>query len=244
MKNISSEVLKKIKKKGIEPTAKWKFLLKNSILWGTFAILILVGGIAASVVIFKIATNDWDIYMRLGRSFSGFLFQTLPYLWIGLLIVFIFIADYNFKHTKKGYKYGLPTIVGSSILISIILGFGLYGVGAAKYIENTALQHFSFYKDRVFSERVDMWSEHDLGLMAGEILDLVDKDRVRIESLRGDEWMVIISDIPIQMKEQLKPEMIVRVLGDVIDHETFHATEMKPWKGNFLKENKNHMRNR
>jgi len=58
MKNISGEVLKKIKDNSIKPKPRWYFVTKNYFIWSLFAISITLGSFAFSMVIFMIKQLD------------------------------------------------------------------------------------------------------------------------------------------------------------------------------------------
>ena len=72
--NTSKNVLKEIKAKNIKPKAKWRFLLKKSVVWFSFGLCALIGGLAMSVIIFMLVSNDWDLQRHLGNNFIEFLF--------------------------------------------------------------------------------------------------------------------------------------------------------------------------
>src|SRR5665648_1197459 len=82
MKNISNEVLKKIKDNNIKPKPRWYFITKNYFIWLIFGISIILGSFAFSMVLFIIKQLDWDIYHYIGESFLKTVFVSLPYLWL------------------------------------------------------------------------------------------------------------------------------------------------------------------
>ena len=82
--NIAKKVLEQIKSKGILPKPRWRFLLKDYLIWLFFGLTIIVGSLASSIIIFMVRSNDWDLYNRLHLPFF---LKTLPYFWI--IIFFI-----------------------------------------------------------------------------------------------------------------------------------------------------------
>ena len=232
---ISNKVLKKIQSEKIKPKPRWEFLLKNYVFWGAFALSIFIGGLASSIAIFKITTTDWDVARKLGHHPISFGFQTMPYFWLIILAIFIFVAYYNFKHTKEGFKFRLPLTITASILASIILGFALFGAGIAKRMDEQALKHIPMYQSMEFKPKMEMWSQIDKGLLAGEITAITN-DYIEIESLDGTTWKIKTEKISEEILENLEERMPIRIIGQTSDEEegVFNAEDIRPWKGNFL----------
>ena len=230
---LSSKILKKIKKGKIMPKPKWEFLLKNYVFWGAFLASILVGGLVASIAIFRIVNNDWNLAKKLGQHPVSFGFKTMPYFWLIILVIFIFIAYYNFKHTKKGYKFRLPITIISSILISVVLGFAFFGIGTAKQMEEKALRHFPQYRALYYDKEVDRWSQADKGVLAGEIKE-INEISIEIESLNGDIWTILTDGLPKEMTKGLHEEIPIKIFGELVDENVFRAEKIGPWNGNFI----------
>ncbi|MBD3360643.1 hypothetical protein GF366_02450 [Candidatus Peregrinibacteria bacterium] len=203
-------------------------------MWGSFSVLILSGGIVTSVIIFRLKTNDWEIYKYLGYTFPGFIIKTLPYFWILLLVIFIGIAFYNFRHTSKGYHYKFAGVVGISVIASIVLGFAFFGMGVAGQVEDLALHRMPFYDTFSFQKRIEKWKQVDKGIVAGEIIEIM-KDEIKIKDLSGELRTLNIKDIPPKIKRTLKKEMIIGVIGEKLKDGNFRADKLRPWKGNYKK---------
>ena len=250
-KDLSKEVLKKIKDKDLKPAPRWKFLLKKSFLWGALYFSLLIGGIATSIIIFMLLTNDWDVYRSVDSSFLEFLLKTMPYFWIGIFALFIFIAYYNFKKTSKGYKYKFSIIAAASIAVCLIVGGLLFSFGLAKRIENSILNTVPYYHQLSDTPRMKMWSQPEKGLLGGKIIKPPKKDLIEIMDFENKKWEVIP---PEEMKKPLKKDMLIQAIGEKLDEGTFKAQNIRPWERNlretikkkliFLKENGGMPRNR
>ena len=232
--DISNKILKKIKNENLKPKPKWEFLLKNYIFWGAFIISIVIGRLVASVAIFRIINNDWDIAGRLGHNPVTFGFKTMPFFWLIILAIFIFIAYYNFKHTKKGYKFQLPLTIAASIIASIVLGFAFFGAGIAKQMDEQALRRIPFYQSLNFDNRMEMWAQTDKGVLAGEITKIT-RGSIEIESLEGGRWTVNTIAVPEHLLASLEEGMVVGVIGEKEEKGVFSAEKIRPWKGNFMR---------
>jgi hypothetical protein len=238
---LSNKVLQKIKKENLKPKPKWEFLLKNYVFWGAFGLSILIGGLASSVAIFRITTADWDIARRLGQHPISFGFRTMPYFWLIILAAFALLAYYNFKHTKEGFKFRLPLTITASILGSIVLGFAFFGAGIAKNMDKQALKHIPLYESMHSKQRVDMWSQTEKGLIAGEIIE-IKEGSIKIENLKGEEWTINTGDLPQEIIVKLKEGMAIGAKGKTIEDGIFNAENIRPWKGNFIKPSRiNHL---
>ncbi len=207
-------------------------MLKDYVFWGVFGLSIVVGGLASSVAIFDVVNNDWEIAGKLGHHPVSFGLKTLPYFWFVVLALFIVLAYFNFKHTKKGYKFRLPLTVLASVLASIILGFAFFGMGVAQKMDEQALKHIPLYKSFHFQQRIDNWSQPDKGVLAGEIISVNGQSFI-LSSLNGEQWVIDVQSLPPHFITDFEEGMIIGVLGENQGANVFSAEHIKPWKGNF-----------
>ena len=230
---ITKKVLEKIKKEEIKPEAKWKFLLKNYFVWGLFAISIIVGALAVAVIIFGIKISDWDMYDRLAGGPVKFLIMTLSYFWLLIFVVFVSVAYYNLKHTKKGYKYNIFTIVAVSLLSTILLGGFAYTVGFGEKLENSLVQKAPFYNG-MEHKREMMWNQHERGVLAGKILELREGE-LDLEDIEKIRWRVFTGSAEMMPTVVLEDGKMIGIFGKKIDDNTFEAHKIMPFKKNGLK---------
>lgn len=223
-KDLSKEVLQKIK--DLRPTPKWQFLLKDYTVWGFSVLLLIIGSLAFSVIIFLVANNDWVVYENINDSLLEFILLTLPYVWIALLGIFIIIADYNFKHTKRGYKYGLQTIVISSIVISIIFGSILYNFGVGQAIDRVFEQKIPFYPKMIFQKH-KMWIQPEKGLVAGVIVEM-DIENLELKDIQGNIWKVDIKEVKLPPMFELEQGMQIKIAGEKLENDIFKALRILP----------------
>jgi len=243
-KKIKNSVIDKIKKDHIKPKPKWEFLLKDYTLYALFALLLIIGGLTVSVIILNITTNHWDIHKNLGGSFIVFVLKNLPILWIVLFILFAYLTHLNYIHTRKGYKHHPATVITVNFIISILLGFALFGMGMAHKLERGAQEHFNFYRNMTMKEKIDNWMQIDKGLLGGEIIEIPEKDLLILKNFREDNWNIDTKKIPPNKKNYLKEGMIIGVIGQKKDDKLFEAERLKPFEGVFLKEKLPQLRNK
>lgn len=234
MDNLGDRVLQKIKKECICPKPRWQFLLKDYFVWFVFLISLLLGALAFCVTLYVLSTNDWDLYQYLHTTFVGHVLISIPYLWIGLLAVFVLIAHYNFKHTKSGYRRETYFVVGLSVVGSIILGTFLHTLGAGEKIEDFVVASVPEYeKITCCSARKDIWVQPANGLLAGEIVAVSDERNFELKDFFGFAWQVQENGDTLEY-ESLKIQQgeKVKIIGEKKQDFVFWAREIRPWKKN------------
>jgi len=230
MKNISNEVLKKIKDNNIKPKPRWYFITKNYFIWSIFGISIILGSFAFSMVLFIIKQLDWDIYHYIGDSFLKTVFISLPYLWLIFLILFTGVAYYNFIHTKRGYRFKFISILLISLIISIILGTGLYFNGFSERLENVFLEKIPYYNRLVYSCE-EQWMQPKRGLLAGTIIEIgLPENNFMLMDLNNNHWKIEASKVIWKGKIAPATGLKIKLIGKLIDANNFKAMEIRPWQ--------------
>ena len=228
--NIAKKVLEQIKSKGILPKPRWRFLLKDYLIWLFFGLTIIVGSLASSIIIFMVRSNDWDLYNRLHLPFF---LKTLPYFWIIILLVFVFLAYYNFKHTKSGYRHRFYVILLAAVFLSFFFGFIFHLLRGGEAVEYRFQRAMPFYR-QVFSRpnfehRLQAWSQPELGLLMGEVISVETPDNFELEDFGGKFWTVFNNEGIIYRRPfTLKQGVRLRAIGEIIDESNFKAFEVRP----------------
>lgn len=225
--NLSQKVLEKIKEKHIKPKPRWQFTAKNIAVWLLGLLALIFGGFATSVVIYMLVNNDWDVYEHISGSLPEFVFITMPYYWLVFMIIFIGAANYYLKHTKKGYRYKLRTIVLALFLSSTFLGILFYNVGMGKAIDEVFTKSVPFYSD-MMGHRKGLWNMPDKGRIAGEIISVVDGNTFKLKGVDGLEWSIVMKDVITSSEQIIIVGNRVKVMGDKLDERTFEAYIVRP----------------
>ncbi len=222
-------MLEKIKNKKIKPKPKWEFLLRDYLIWIAASLFLLIGSLAFSVVIFLIKNNDWEIYEQINDSLLKFILLTLPYFWLIFLALFVFLAYYNFKHTKQGYHYKVLVVVFASILVSLFLGLIFYNFGVGRAVDRALSNRIPFYSNFINRQRM-IWEKPEEGRLSGVILSVHHEKDFEIKSLDGDVWnvsgeeMIILPD-----RELIKTGSKVKIIGQKKDENNFEAFLVVPF---------------
>lgn len=235
--NLKSKVLDRLKKEEVKVKPKWQFTLKNAAYWTFLVLATLLGSVAMSLVIFKLLNNDWDVYELAGRSLPNFVLLTLPYFWIIIFVLLSALSYFNFRHTKGGYKQPVAIIILSSLLISMVVGFGIYLFNGPQYLDQQAINRFEFYRDIEFQPREEIWGNPENGLIAGEVIetDLLEENTILIEDFESNTWTIETDDInPKPTKTAVAGDQLA-ITGEMVEEGVFRAETIRPWKGSFFK---------
>ncbi len=227
MKDLKKKIINKIQEEKLKPKNKWRFQLREFLIWFCFGALIALTALFFSGVIFNISQIDWGLRSRLGFSRPGFFLINMPYLWLIAVISLVVLAYYFFRHTDKGYRYTLPLILVAVFLLSILFGFLMhYSIRTGKFLEDSAVRHSPFYKKT--SQRM-MWLNPEKGLIVGEVVSSYKNDLFKLEDLRGKVWEVNCGNCLILAPFDLREGVKIKIIGKILEDEKFKAEEIQPF---------------
>ena len=232
MTKLSESIIGKIKKEKICPTPRWHFLLKNYFLWLLFALCVLVGSFSFSVIANMLSNGDFDMFHYLNGSILTSAVLMLPYFWLLLLIVFAFVALYNWRRTRLGYRFRRRWMLMSSILMSVILGGAFYEVGLGDGVDALMGRSLPLYDLSKHSARREIWMQPEKGLIMGKIVDVDDQDDlITVSDEKGQKWKVSEKGAKwkIKLKNKLedKKGKIVKIIGERKGEDEFEAKEIR-----------------
>ncbi|MDD2696992.1 MAG: hypothetical protein PHE52_02450 [Candidatus Pacebacteria bacterium] len=231
--DISQKTLKTIEEKKITPEPRWHFLLKDYSLWFFFVFSVILGAMAVSAVLFMLTDSDWDVYEYLDRTLFEHVFVSMPYLWISILLFLLFIAYYNFEHTRRGYKYEIYKIIWGSVLISIVLGILLFFGGLGETIHGIFSRQVPFYNNIVYDKN-DVWDNPQKGLLSGEIMSIENENEFLLRDFRGNVWQ-IRKEESLQCLDRCFDESLVqtgmqiKLIGQIGTDSVFFVKAIRPW---------------
>lgn len=232
---FEKEILEKIEEKKIKPKPKWEFFLKNYLLWIFGVLSLVIGSLAVSIIIYMLLHNDWQVYKSIHDNLLGFILVTLPYFWIVILTLFIIAADYNLKHTKKGYKYNLSWVIIISLGVNIIFGALLYNIGVGEALDDIMGEKAPFY-EKVINRKVHMWDCPEKGRLVGEIIMVDSQEIFRLHDKENNIWTIFHKDAEIFPILKLETGEKIKIMGENLENFNFQAymiIPMGPGKGFF-----------
>ncbi len=225
----SKKILEKIKSENIQPIPRWKFVLKNGSLWTTFAIAVIFGALAFSIVLFSIQQSEFDLLSHMSHSRLEFFLGLLPFFWIISLVTFLILAIFSIQHSKKGYKFTVSRLVGISTALSILIGTLFFIAGGAEKLENAFAVNVEIYES-IQEKRIKTWMNPEAGFLSGTITG-IKENSFQITDFDKKSWTVVYDDVFISSRVLLEPGELVKLVGKITDKQTFQAEEIRPWGG-------------
>jgi hypothetical protein len=229
MTTTSEKILQDIKEKHIQPCPKWRFVMKNWIFWVVFILALFVGALSFAVVLDLLVNHDWDIYLRLDKTFWQFMLLSVPYLWFILLVIFGGIAYFDFVHTRGWYHHSVYVVISGIVITSFFLGIIMFFSGIGRKIDVAFDESVPFYGFFNMSKR-NIWCHPDKGLLGGRIMKVVIEgpEKFIISDCNGREWEVI------KPASEVRPVVIrvgdrIKIIGREVKEHGFEAEELRSW---------------
>lgn len=226
------EIKKIIKSKKIKPKSKLHFFAINFGWWFLFILLFVISSIAFGVMVYIFKGADWEVSRLVATSFWGRLALVVPRLWILLIIITTIIAVWEFRKTKKGYRYDIVVILGIVLIGSIILGSVVYASGLGGRLDSFFTDNMQLYRGRLH-QQMDLWDRADSGLLMGRVLSH-DEVELSLQAPLGLMWSVDVSSI--EGVVDFETGSVVKIIGQKVDDNHFMADsvnilEMERFKG-------------
>jgi hypothetical protein len=229
-KDFNQKLLNKIEEKHLAPKPRWRFLLKNWVIWIAGILALLLGAMAVAVFLYLFRHNDWALRASTDKGFWEFFFLTLPYFWLVFFGLFVFIVYYNFKHTKKGYLYPLPFVIIGGLLACLFLGLVFYKVGLGRIIDDVLGRRMPLYGE-IFNPQIDFWSAPEEGRLAGVVVGATEGGDLVLLDPSGKEWEVAfmeqVGEVRLMMPE-IGVGMPLKIIGEVSEKNNFQAKVIRP----------------
>lgn len=244
MGKISSDILKKIEKENIKPIPRCSFVLKNSFLWSLFGLNILFGSVGLAISIYLFESSDILNLILSVNDFIEVLILAIPVIWIVLTAIFLIVGYLNFRYTERGYALSFPKILMINILAILIFGILLHSSSVSERLNSVFSDSIPTY-NKIVDPRYRIWSRPEQGYLAGEVLSTDRKENgtvnsVKMRDLQQNLWSVDVSEAKVRRAVSLESGEEIKVIGNVVDIDTFKASEILPWEGKGRKMQGNH----
>lgn len=225
---LAGNILKKIERENITPRSKYIFIVQNIAFWSLFILALLLGAISFSVVLYATLHTDFAIgeFVEQSSLISQW-FSLLPLLWMLCIGLAIGLGIYGLKHTKRGYKIALFTLIGGNILTSIALGSGLYVAGGAEVIEDTLEDNFKGYES-VREKHQRFWGNPEAeGRLAGKVIAVNKVESLMtLEGPRGQQYQIPYGN-NFPLKEAPEVGTVLKMRGHLEAGMKFRPDRMK-----------------
>lgn len=192
--SFDQEIVKTIKDKKIEPRPRWWFWFKNSSVWLAGIVALFLGSISSALIIYLSIGNDISIHRLAGASFFDLLLLSIPFFWLAVSAIFVYLAYINLKNTDHGYRYS-PWLIGSCLLMgSFVLGAIIYGCGFGQKLDDLLGKKMPFY-EYVANPRISFWSREDKGRLSGLVVEKISDEKVVLIDRQKKVWLVNIDKL-------------------------------------------------
>jgi heme/copper-type cytochrome/quinol oxidase subunit 2 len=225
----STKLIERIKEERVRPIPRWRFTLKDSLVWLSFIACILFGALAFSVILFAIQQADFNLLGHLSHSFFEMLLALMPVAWIIFLVIFLVSAIFSIKNSKKGYKFAPPSLVGFATGLSILLGTLFFISGGADWLENAFASRINVYEG-IEERKARVWSEPENGFLSGTIISAGDS-LFELKDLKGKAWQVSFQGADVVPAVHIADGEKIKMTGTMTSENTFKAEMIRPWGG-------------
>ena len=229
---FTNKILDALKEEDVKCKSRLSFLMKDWLLWASAGFVILLGALGIAATLAIIAMADWDLVERLEHTHASFALMSVPPAWILLVILFIILADYNIRHTRRGYKLSLLKLVGAVIGSSVVLGVLLFSVGAGAIVDREFAEHMPYY-DHVANRKPLHLLQPEYGVLAGIVQSIDDEEDIwTVEDIKKNIWSVEVEEAEIIGDEYIVVGRPVRIIGERDDEDSYHfeAEEISPMR--------------
>lgn len=224
---LASKIQEKINAEKITPLPKWRFTALRVTAWTTAVLAVFICGVSVGTIIFLSEDHSHHDFFNLSHDMTEF-FLAVPFAWVAILAIFIFVAELCLRHTKQGYRYRLRTLLVVSVLASIVLGLILNIIGLGKATHET-LNEVPLYNAMIYDAR-DAWGRPHNGRLGGVIVVVKDKRTFEVNDFVGKRWTIRLSS---STGEDYTPEAstTIRMYGVVGSSSTmFNARSIHRWE--------------
>ncbi|NTW55484.1 MAG: hypothetical protein HGB20_00365 [Chlorobiaceae bacterium] len=235
-KDRAGSILEEIEKRQAVPIPRWHFVLRQFAFWALAVFSVLTGSIAMATAMYVFLDNDFiedheviTLYFE-QQPLVADIFRSIPYLWIGALALFILVAYYGFRHTRKGYRYTTAKVVAASLLASLLISLCLNTVDVGGYIHRYLVENVRGYHRLIYSNEF-RWSQASKGRLGGKIL-AYDKEKgvIVLRTFRKVLWTVDVSKAEVEPGTRLAPGRLLKITGTRTGRVSFRAKEIQAWE--------------
>lgn len=228
MTKFSESIVGKIKCEHIAPVPKWHFLFKGYAFWALFIASMILGSLSFSVVMHIISSGDLDMFKHFQGGFLTSVIMALPYFWIASLGIFAFVAYFNWRCTKQGYRFRRRWIMVGSVGLSIFFGSIFYAFGMGNQIDRVMVKTMPFYDESKHKTRNELWLRPEVGLIMGKITDVDSVNgQMIIQDEQGKIWNIDEKAMTPKKEVKFEEGKIIKVIGKRNGENGFIAKEIR-----------------
>ena len=230
-KELKQTVLNRLESENMSPTSRSWFVWADYSAWGLWFLGTFIGALAIAVTLFVVSYQQYAFYELTHDNLFTFVEDALPFLWFMVLTVMIIFAVYNVRHTKRGYRYPLWQVLGSSLILSFAGGAILHMIGVGFNFDKWLGGAVSGYESQEKMEE-RLWQSPENGRLVGNFVkheDFFPYGLIFLD-VQGVEWRINLTDLREEERSSLESGRSVRMIGQVltVNPPYFHACGVFP----------------
>jgi hypothetical protein len=225
---FNNKILDRIHHEHIAPRSRWYFITEHWFMVGLIGLATFMGSIAVATTLFVLTDHDWFAVAYLDEDLFTNVIKTIPYIWLGIIVLVLLVIYINIKKIGRGYRYASWKIIFWSLLASLSVGLALFLSGVGGPLDRYLDRHLPGYSS-VVSTNKSIWMYPENGLLSGKVesiqgksFDLVDDD--------GQPWTIAITADTAWKTSTVIPGMRVKITGVMTDGDHFTASRILPWR--------------
>lgn len=229
--SIKDSVLREIADSELQPTARHVFWLQSWVLYAVLAVVSLLGGVAASVVIFVLGNQYYSLYELWFDGWSAFVLQVVPLAWLCVFCVTLFYVSWQVRQIGRGYRFPVWLIAILILTFSLVFGLIIEKVGYAFLLDNWLGEQSDIYLSQHDREQ-RLWQQPELGRLMGLVTAIsTSTSKMNVEDMSGVVWAVSLSELSPRAIDLLHVDSKIRLLGSTTDMHArlFSACVVLPW---------------
>lgn len=172
-----------------KPHSGFYILLKKTIWWLLGLFSVLIGGLSMAFVFLNLINHRLLFGPLFGLSKTFFLI--LPYGWVLLVTLFVFLARVVFLKTDKLYKLNTWKLLLTIFIISLLLGVVFYYSAVSFHLERKLNEHIPGYGG-IEMEVKKYWHNPEKGRLLGEVVSANDS-AYKVLDHKGTLWSILIA---------------------------------------------------
>lgn len=215
---IQSKVLARIKEHHITPRGRWKFIMRQTLLWVPGIIVTIIGTFAVAGILFGLTHAGWE-YRPYTRMTTWELFaRMIPLVWLIGIALFASLIVRTLRMTARGYRYTSELIIITSCGISLVGGIALF-ITDMTIARNSIIRFETEHKQRA------LWDSPDDGRISGIVS--ISESNTYITDRSGIRWTIMTDELADSSR--LVHGESVRVVG-INRNGQFIACDVFPWE--------------
>ncbi len=225
---FNNKILDRIRTERLVPRSRWYFITEHWFVVTLIAVATFMGSIAVTSTLFILTDHDWFAVAYLDEGLFYHIVKTIPYLWLGIIIVVLITMYINIKKIGRGYRYASWKIVVWSLLASVSIGLVLFLSGIGGPLDDYFDHHVPGYQ-AVISTNRSIWMYPENGLLSGRVgtisgttFNLIDNDK--------QPWVITITADTKWKRSTVIPGKRIKITGDMDGGNHFTATAIFPWR--------------